>query len=62
MAGLAYGVDVRDELRAHMKYIVPGDLALAIEKAYPFGEALDALAKVETRRARQGRTSTRPKR
>lgn len=32
VTGLGYGVDVRDELRAHMKYIVPGNLALAIEK------------------------------
>lgn len=52
VTGLAYDADVRDELYALMKDIVSGDLKLVIEQTYPFGDALAALAKVQTRRAR----------
>lgn len=52
VTGLAYGANVRDELRAVMNDIVSGEMKLVIEKVYPFDEALSALAKVQTRRAR----------
>lgn len=52
VTGLAYQVDVRAELAALMDDIVAGRLRLVIEQVYPFTEALSALAKVQTRRAR----------
>jgi len=52
VTGLAYGANVRDELRAVMNDIVSGEMKLVIEKVYPFDEALSAIAKVQTRRAR----------
>ncbi len=52
VVGLAYDADVRDELRAVMSDIVSGGMKLVIERVYPFEEALSALEKVQTRRAR----------
>lgn len=52
VTGLAYGADVRGEMRVLMNDIVSGDLKLVIEQVYPFDDALSALAKVQTRRAR----------
>ena len=52
VTGLAYGVDVHDELVELMADVVSGDLQIVIEKVYPFTEALDALAKTQTRHAR----------
>ncbi len=52
VTGLAYHVDVRDELMALMAHIVAGDMQLVIEHVYPLADALTALAKVQTRRAR----------
>ena len=52
VTGLAYHVDVRDELVALMEDIVAGKMQLVIEKVYPFADALSALAKTQTRHAR----------
>lgn len=52
VTGLAYQVDVREELIALMADIVAGDMQLVIEQVYPFTDALAALAKVQTRHAR----------
>ena len=52
VTGLAYQVDVREELIALMDDIVAGDIQLVIEKVYPFGDALSALGKTQTRHAR----------
>lgn len=52
VTGLAYQVDVREELMALMADIVAGDMQLVIERIYPFTEALSALEKVQTRHAR----------
>ncbi|MDN5789735.1 MAG: NADP-dependent oxidoreductase [Micrococcales bacterium] len=48
----SYEVDVRGELVALMEQIASGQVRLVIEHVYPFDEALAALAKVQTRRAR----------
>lgn len=50
--GVPYQFDVRDELAQLMTDVARGDLHLEIENVYPFENALDALAKVQTRRAR----------
>lgn len=52
VVGLAYEVDVRDELIVMMQQIVAGQIHLEIERTYPFDDASEALAKVQTRRAR----------
>ncbi len=52
VTGLAYGADVRGELLGLMDDIVAGRMQLVIEEVYPFTDALSALAKVQTRRAR----------
>lgn len=52
VTGLAYHVDVREELVSLMQDIVAGDISLVIEKVYPFADALSALAKTQTRHAR----------
>lgn len=52
VVGLAYEVDVRDELIVMMEQIAVGQIHLEIERTYPFGDAAEALAKVQTRRAR----------
>ena len=52
VTGLAYQVDVREELIALMDDIVAGDIQLVIEKVYAFGDALSALGKTQTRHAR----------
>lgn len=50
--GLPYQLDVREELGALMAHIASSALHLEIERVHPFDEALAALAKVQTRRAR----------
>lgn len=52
VTGLAYQVDVREELMTLMDDIVAGEMQLVIEKTYPFADALSALGKVQTRHAR----------
>lgn len=52
VTGLAYGVDVRDEMRTLIGDVALSEIELVIEQVYPFAEALSALAKVQTRRAR----------
>lgn len=52
VTGLAYDLDVRDELAALVRDVVAGDIRLVIETVYPFTEAPTALAKVQSRRAR----------
>jgi NADPH:quinone reductase-like Zn-dependent oxidoreductase len=52
LTGLAYHIDVRDELAELVEQIMTGDLHVEIERVYPFDEALAALGKVQTRRAR----------
>lgn len=49
---LVHQSDVKQELTTMMKEIISGKLQLTIEKVYPFDEALDALEKTNTRRAR----------
>ena len=50
--GIPYGADVTNELARLMEQITTGEVRLELERVYPFGDALDALAKVRTRRAR----------
>lgn len=52
MMGIPYQVDVVDELMQLMGQIAAGEIHLELERVYPFGDALAALAKVQTRRAR----------
>lgn len=52
VVGLDYQVDVHDELITMMEQIASGQLHLEVERIYPFDQAADALAKVQTRRAR----------
>lgn len=52
VTGLAYHIDVREELASLMQDIVAGEIRLVIEKVYPFADALSALAKTQTRHAR----------
>lgn len=52
ITGLAYHVDVREELLTLMSNILTEDIKLVIEKTYPFADALQALAKAQTRHAR----------
>ncbi len=47
-----HGVDVREEMAAFMQQIADGTLVLTIEHVFPFADALQALSKVQTRRAR----------
>lgn len=49
---LPYELDVRSELIQLMSDVVAGDIRVEIERIYPFEDAPDALAKVQTRRAR----------
>ena len=44
--------DVRDEMKVLLQQIVDGDVRLTIEQVFPFSDALQALSKVQTRRAR----------
>lgn len=52
VTGLAYEIGVRQELLELIEQITDGRLRLEIEQIYPFGEALEALSKVQTRHAR----------
>lgn len=52
VVGIAYEVDVRDELIEMMGQIAAGRIHLEVERAFPFDDAAEALAKVRTRRAR----------
>lgn len=52
MDGIPYQVDIRDELVQLMTDVAERELRVEIERVYPFDEALAALAKVQTRRAR----------
>lgn len=52
MGGIPYQVDIRDELVQLMPDIAEGELRVELERVYPFEQALAALAKVQTRRAR----------
>ncbi|WP_230855268.1 NADP-dependent oxidoreductase [Arthrobacter terrae] len=52
MMGIPYEVNVMDELMQLMKQIAAGEMHLGLEQVYPFDDALAALAKVQTRRAR----------
>ncbi len=52
VTGLAYDLDVQEELLALMDDVAAGRLQLVIEHVYPFSDALNALAKVQTRHAR----------
>lgn len=52
MVGIPYQVDIRDELVQLMTDIAEGELRVELERVYPFEQALAALAKVQTRRAR----------
>ncbi len=47
-----HDVDVRDEMAAFMQQIADGNLTLTIEHVFAFADALQALAKVQTRHAR----------
>lgn len=50
--GVPYQMDVLDDLVQLMEQIVAGEIHLELEQVYPFADALAALAKVQTRRAR----------
>lgn len=52
MNGIPYQVDIRDELVQLMTDIAKGEIRVELEQVYPFEQALAALAKVQTRRAR----------
>lgn len=52
MMGIPYQVDVVEELVDLMEQIAAGNIHLELECIYPFEDALAALAKVQTRRAR----------
>ncbi|PRZ42802.1 NADPH:quinone reductase-like Zn-dependent oxidoreductase [Antricoccus suffuscus] len=47
-----YQTDVRDELADLMAQIASREMHVEVERVYPFDNALDALAKVQTRHAR----------
>lgn len=47
-----YKADVKEELTKMLNQIVQKDMHVTIEKVYPFEEAIDALNKTRTRRAR----------
>lgn len=48
----SHRLDVREEMAAFMQQIADGGLTLTVENVFPFGDALQALSKVQTRRAR----------
>lgn len=52
MTGVPYQMDVLDDLVQLMEQIAAGEIHLELEQVYPFADALAALAKVQTRRAR----------
>lgn len=52
VTGLAYEIDVHQELLELVEQITGGRLRLEIEQIYPFDNALEALSKVQTRHAR----------
>lgn len=52
VTGLAYQIDVRNDLQMLMESIADGTIQLVIERTYPFREAQSALAKTQTRHAR----------
>lgn len=52
MQGIPYQVDVQEAMEELMKAIASSETRLEVERVYPFDEARDALAKVQTRRAR----------
>ncbi|MDO5745808.1 MAG: NADP-dependent oxidoreductase [Micrococcaceae bacterium] len=52
MQGIPYQVDVQDATEELMMAVASSETHLEVERVYPFEEALDALAKVQTRRAR----------
>ncbi len=47
-----HDIDVQEEMQAFLQQIADGALRLTIEHVFPFADALQALAKVQTRRAR----------
>lgn len=49
---LPFGITIDDELKQLMEHITTGEMHLEIEHEYPFADAADALAKVQTRHAR----------
>lgn len=52
MAGIPYQLDMRNDLATLVEASAAGEVHVELEHVYPFAEALDALAKVRTRRAR----------
>lgn len=52
VAMVPHQVDVRKELAQLMSDVADGVLRVEVERVYPFEQALDALAKVQTRHAR----------
>ena len=52
MGGIPYEAEIRDELAQLMTDLAEGRLRVELERVYPFEQALDALAKVQTRHAR----------
>ncbi|GAA5226454.1 NADP-dependent oxidoreductase [Paeniglutamicibacter antarcticus] len=52
MQGIPYQMDVQDDIAKLMMAVTSSEIRLEVERVYPFDEARDALAKVQTRRAR----------
>lgn len=52
VAVVPFQADVRDELVQLFSDVAAGDVRVELERVYPFEDALDALAKVQTRHAR----------
>ncbi len=52
VAMIAYDADVRDDLAELMAGVAASDLHLEIEHVYPFDQAVEALARVQTRHVR----------
>lgn len=48
----SHHLDVREEMVSFIQQIADGDVHLTIEHVFPFADALQALSKVQTRRAR----------
>ncbi len=48
----SHQLDVRDAMKTLLQQIADGDIRLTIEHVFPFADALQALSKVQTRRAR----------
>ena len=52
MQGIPYQMDVQEDIAKLMMAVTSSEIRLEVERVYPFDEARDALAKVQTRRAR----------